>query len=473
MDQRLIDEKGLISATKLAELQEKISTCMTRLFRQPQNGGNPFLYSFAMSKPHYVTDTLGGRPLDTAATDGKSFFWSPNFLSTLNPDEVATLMSHETTHVALFHCERMTDRNHRIANIAFDYTVNGHLEADHIATGRDKKYPIWGGNIGNPLSLAAYLNIIDGKAEFPKGMNIFCDVTVVDRSPESIYDEIYKHWMASPRLCKTCTALSIDPKTGKSIIPLPWEPDACQACGCKPDPCGGAGDGMGSTMDAHLPSKTTRTEILSDLMRAKKNAAAMRGTVPSGIADVLKELEEPTLTPAQIVKHAMFRKAMDKGIQNDWTRFRRRYMAMRPSMYIPKKKSHVPRWVAMIDTSGSMRDEDIANVVKELKLISCGEGWIVPNDGKPYWDKKTKVESNEDICNMKVHGRGGTVFDEFFRDLPKQMPGPWDVIIIGTDGDCGTIDPKLRPDCDVLWILSNKRDFTPTFGRVIHLNQAK
>lgn len=467
--QRLQDPTNTVSPRELAELQEKIAKCMTRLFKEPKNGGNPFLYALAMSKPHFLLNEINGQPFETAATDGRAFYWHGPFLKKLDADQTSTVMSHECFHVTFFHPERMRDKDPDLANIAMDYIVNAVIEKDHQDTGRHAAYRLWGGALGEPLDFATYLGYIDGKNELPKGPMIFVDVKLFDRSPESVYDEIMAHWEKSPRKCKKCKALSLDPKTGKSKIPQPWQPGSCPACGALPKD-----NGCGKSLDTHLPSKADRQEVMADVMKAAQQAKAMRGTVPAAIEDALKELEEPTLQLHQIIKHCMFRKALDVGTQNDWSRFRRRYLSMDPAIYIPKKKSYTPRWLAMIDTSGSMSERDMANGLKELKLVANGaEGWVVPNDAQVYWDKKTKIENARDLSHTKIHGRGGTVFDQFFRELPKEMPGPWDVIIIITDGDCGTIDPKLHPGCDILWVITNKREFKPTFGRVVQLNPAK
>ena len=129
-----------------------------------------------------------------------------------------------------------------------------------------------------------------------------------------------------------------------------------------------------------------------------------------------------------------------------------------------------------MDTSGSMSDDDIANGVKELQLVAdTAEGWIVPCDAVPYWDKATRVNSKTALQRTQVVGRGGTVFTEFFRDLPKQKFGDKiDLVIILTDGDCGEVPVNLMPrGADCLWIVTNKREFKPNFGRVAQLHPSR
>ena len=475
----------------LKECQDKISSTLTRLFRQPSNGGNPFLFALSGPKPHFLSRTLGGGgKLDTAATDGKNYYWNPEFLSSLSADQAATVMSHESYHVLFFHCapERAGGMSPSEWNIAVDYIVNGVIETDHDKSGRRAKQPvIWDGPLGQAIPLQHYLEWIDGiRADLPQP-GCFADPTCHGRSPESIYDEIRKHQINSPRRCKEhqggCGAMSLDPKTGLSTVPLPWEPDACQKCGAKPN----QGFGPGS-LDSHMPSGQTRDETLGDMMRAAEQTRAMgRGEVPGDIEEALGRLQKPELSARDIIRSAIAQKRLDAGNINDWKHIRRRPTFIhvkdpitgkwvpKHRLYIPKKHDFKPKWVALMDTSGSMSDDDIANGVKELQIVaSIAEGWIVPCDASPYWDSAVKVTSSTDLKRTKVVGRGGTVFEEFFRDLPKHECGQEiDIVIIITDGDCGQIPIKLAPPgADVLWVITNKREFKPNFGRVCQLRPA-
>ena len=463
------------SPRQLQELQEKISSCMTRLFQFPKNGGNPFLFALSGPKPHYLVRELHGQKITTAATDGKQFFWCPEFLASMSLDEVQTVMSHESFHVLFYHCtnDRSAGKNPRTWNLAVDYIVNSVIEMDHEKSGRSAKFKLWGGSIGEPISLQAYLNWIAGtsKAELPKH-GCFADPTCYGRSPESIYSDIIQAELASPRRCKEnaggCGAMSINPKTGISEIPQPWKPDACQKCGAEPN------YGPGS-LDSHIPSGLSKDEVMGEMMRAAEQAAATgRGTAPAEVEAALAELKKPTLRASDIIKQCFMRKAVDTGNKNDWKRLRRRQLAMTPRQYLPRKHDHHPKWLAFMDTSGSMSDQDIANGLKELLAIGPGaEGWVVPLDATPYWTAKTLVKNASDLRRTKIVGRGGTVFNEAFRDYKKEVGNDFDVVIVISDGDCGHIPMNLKPNCDVLWIITNKREFHPSFGRVCQLNPTR
>lgn len=488
---RLADPDNVaVSPRQLKDCQDKINACLTRLFRQPQSGGNPFLFALSGPKPHQLARRIGSKDLKTAATNGKMFFWNPDFLDSMSPEEVSTVMSHESYHVLFFHCspERSGGLDAGDWNIAVDYVVNATIETEHLKSGRNQKFNnIWTGPIGTAIPLQNFLEWIGGQRDDLPTPGCFADVTLYGRSPESIYDQVRKAKLNSPRRCKEhaggCGAMTIDPKTGKSNIPTPWDPDACQKCGAKPGECCGPG-----SLDSHMPSGQTKDETMGDMMRAADQVNAMgRGSVPASIEEALGRLKKPELTARDIIRMAIAQKRADAGNMNDWKRFRRRPSFIyqkdadgkfKPShrLYTPRKHDFVPRWVCLMDTSGSMSDDDIINGIKELQLVAdCAEGWVIPCDATPYWDKATKVTNKTSLQRTQVVGRGGTVFDEFFRDLPKQKFGDKiDLVIIITDGDCGVVPVKLMPvGADCLWIVTNKREFKPNFGRVVQLHPSR
>lgn len=500
--EKLAEMRKIAASVRLNDLQEKVSSCMTRLFRKPENGGNPFLFALSAPKPHELAVSLGGQTIDTAATDGRKYYWNPIFLAGMTPDEVATVMQHEGYHVIFFHPKRGKGKMPKVWNIAVDYVVNACIWTDHDKTHR--KGQLFGGNIGAPLSFKDLLAFIDGGQELPKEEFCFADKSLHGRSPESIYDEIIDHWNKSPRKCKTCGNLSLGAKgqpkgnkgqgqgqqnqQGQGQQPgqgqgqgqqnqnqQGQQPGQGGGCGHDHGPecpnCGSPLDRLGA-MDSHIDSDMTQQEVQADLMRAADQATQMRGTLPTEIEGMLGELKKPTLKFTDIVRSALLKKVQDAGLNNDWRRLRRRYLQTAPKQYLPRRYMHKPRWLAMLDTSGSMGDDDMAYGISQLQVLGNNtEGYVIPCDASPHWKGVHKVEKIDDLKRTKVVGRGGTVFDEFFRDFPKMLGTDFDVIIVLTDGDCGTVPLELRPKgMDVVWVITrNNTGFKPTFGRVAPL----
>src|ERR1700690_813978 len=476
---------------------------MTRMYQKSGNGGNPFLFMYSGPKEHILADKLSGdKEFKTAATDGKLFYWCPEFLEKLEHHQVATCMMHESNHILYGHCSpgRGHGKDKEDWNISIDYTNNatlelGHQKAQEEAKTLQKTLPdLWGaGIIGKPVSLKELLDWIDGKLDKidqTEGIiRFFSDIGVLNRGPESVYHEIMQHKMNSPRRCKTCGALSINPKTGKSIFGKPpFPPGTCPKCGAKPNSmC--LGHGVGS-LDSHMDSALTKEQVMGEMIQAAEKAANFgRGYVPAGIEAALAELKAPTLSAHDIIVNAMQRKAMDAGFNSDYAHMKRRPQFLyeknekgeyikKHKLYNPRKYTYSPKWVCMFDTSGSMSDADIVNGVSELQAVAAiqdSEGWMIPCDAEPHWNAKVQITCSSDIKRSRVVGRGGTVFGQFFGQLSKEIGTDLDVVVLVTDGDCGadSLPQSLRPQCDVLWIITNDRPFKPSFGRVVQLHPAR
>lgn len=62
--------------------------------------------------------------IKTAATNGKSIYFNPQFFMDLTPDERVFLLLHETLHVAYLHMLRKGNFDHQKWNIACDHVIN-------------------------------------------------------------------------------------------------------------------------------------------------------------------------------------------------------------------------------------------------------------------------------------------------------------------------------------------------------------
>jgi hypothetical protein len=254
----------------------------------------------------------------------------------------------------------------------------------------------------------------------------------------------------------------------------------CPTCGAEGDGCGGAGGGgdsrgLPSTLDSHVDTAVTKQEVQADTMRAANQASTMRGTVPSEVESLLGELVKPQLRFVDIVRSAMMRKVQDAGMKNDWKRFRRRYISATPRQYLPKRHTHMPRWLCMLDTSGSMSDDDIRFGISQLQVLgNQTEGTVVPCDAEPHWEAAVKVRNMAELKKTRPVGRGGTDFTTYLRDFPTKMGTDFDVLVIITDGYCGEIPLELKPKkMDVCWVITrpDHEAFKPPFGRVCRLRE--
>ncbi len=79
--------------------------------------------------------------IGTAATDGETIIYNPEFLASLSPAHLEGLVAHEVTHMAMRHCPRRGNRDPERWNIAADIVTN------HLVEGMGLTLP--NGAIGN------------------------------------------------------------------------------------------------------------------------------------------------------------------------------------------------------------------------------------------------------------------------------------------------------------------------------------
>jgi predicted metal-dependent peptidase len=251
----------------------------------------------------------------------------------------------------------------------------------------------------------------------------------------------------------------------------PGQPGSGQGGGpC--DHCGSGIDifGMGGTVDDHMDSEETEEKLAKRISDAMEAARKMAGYIPGALEDELGKLTAPKITWQDIIRTRLLKARAGNG-RNDWTRFRTRPMFT--GLLVPKRKSYYAHFGCLLDTSGSMSKDDMAFGLSQLiSLDERSEGTIVPADATIYWDHATKIKKAvaEEITKVKVMGRGGTKYAEFFTDYEKNI-GKCDFLVVITDGfllDADVADMK-HPGVDVIWLITSGSAFNPPFGRAFDL----
>lgn len=171
----------------IKEAQEKLSNCFTELSLSYANktigtciGGDPLVFQLIFPYNHYADimsiqfdelkekeknlkerlekgETLsdkelqpeeikkylkkiGKRVLRTAATDGRSYYWSPGFVNSISRLGLRILIYHESLHAFYSHSQRRGSRHPRLWNISVDYRVNFTIMED-LRAREIKNYP--------------------------------------------------------------------------------------------------------------------------------------------------------------------------------------------------------------------------------------------------------------------------------------------------------------------------------------------
>jgi predicted metal-dependent peptidase len=240
--------------------------------------------------------------------------------------------------------------------------------------------------------------------------------------------------------------------------------------GC--DECGGGVDvfGLGGTVDDHMDAEESQEKLAKRISDAMEAARKMAGHIPAALEDELGKLTAPKVTWQDIIRTRLLKARAGNG-RNDWTRFRTRPMFT--GLLVPKRRNYYAHFGCLLDTSGSMGRDDMAFGLSQLQsLDERSEGTIVPADATIYWDDATKIKKvdKDALMKIKVVGRGGTMFADFFDDYQKHI-GECDFLIVITDGFLldGDIAAMKHPGKDVIWLITSGSAFNPPFGRAFDL----
>lgn len=241
------------------------------------------------------------------------------------------------------------------------------------------------------------------------------------------------------------------------------------------DSCGGGMDifDLGGTVDDHMDSEESEEKMAKRISDAMEAAKKMAGHVPAALEDELGKLTAPKVTWQDIIRTRLLKARAGNG-RNDWTRFKTRPMFS--GLLVPKRRNYYAHFGCLLDTSGSMSKDDMAFGLSQLcALDERSEGTIVPADATIYWDNATRIKKAvpEEITKVKVVGRGGTQYAEFFDDYEKHI-GECDFLIVVTDGfllDTDIANMK-HPGVDVIWLITSGSAFNPPFGRAFDLRSS-
>lgn len=239
--------------------------------------------------------------------------------------------------------------------------------------------------------------------------------------------------------------------------------------------CDNCGDGvdvfdLGGTVDDHMDTSESEEKLAKRIADAMYAAKKMAGTIPAGLEEELGKLTAPKVTWQDIIRTRLLKARSGNG-RNDWTRFRSRPMFS--GLLVPKRKNYYAHFGCLLDTSGSMSADDMAFGLSQLvALDERSEGTIVPADAEIYWDQATKIKKAvvEEITKVKVVGRGGTQYAQFFSDYEEKI-GKCDFLIVITDGfllESDLVEMK-HPGVDVIWLITSGTAFKAPFGRVFDL----
>ena len=387
-------------------------------------------------------------------TNGEVVELNPEFLDSINDDELDYVLMHEILHVVLQHCWRGKDFEPERFNIAADIVVNSNILKSY---NMDLKSITLSTNGGVQMHLA------------PNGREGY-EFTV-----EELYDLI-----ELPPPTGTIKGPGSVPNTGggngdeEEDPEAPWEEGRAQRIGSKASSMAKGGwDDHGHFGELEPDDELREVWVRrfqdaceSIEIREKSNG---RGLMPAFAERLLKELRKPQTDWRTILNEFVQEEITDYSFTPPDRRFGD------SPFFLPdfnEKEAIVKDVLFMVDTSGSMSDDAITAAFSEIKgaldqFNGKLAGWLGFFDAAII--EPQPFETVEEFRVIRPKGGGGTDFQIIFEYVAHHMADmlPASIIVL-TDGFAPFPQEHLAMGIPVLWLLNNE-DVQPPWGKVARI----
>ena len=398
------------------ELETKLSAARTRLILD-----RPFLGALVLRMPMKAADP---KWCATIGTDARAFYYNPAYIDGLTLEQTQFALAHEALHCALSHFARREHRVRERWDVACDLAIN-------------------------PILIREGMTAVPGA---------LYDIGFEGMMAEEIYPLVKENDEDQPH---DQHLYSKESGSSKEQNPPPQPEDAESGGGT------GEGDGSGTALAAPPDALgETEKEQLSIQWRQRLAGAAQQALQAGKLGDSLRRLVDHLLQP-QLPWRMLLARYMTAVSRDD-------YSYMRPSRregeaIFPTLRSSQTDIVVVLDTSGSIRPEEMREFVTEVDAIKgqvraritlqacdaqlCSAGpWVF----EPW--EAFELPDN-------IRGGGGTRFTPVFEWLEQQGLNP-DLVVYFTDAE-GEF-PKREPGHPVIWLVKG-RGKVP-WGQRVQLN---
>ena len=403
-----------------AEIERKLSTACTWLIID-----KPFLGALVLRLPLLAADPKWCR---TTATDARALYYNHAYIESLTLEQTKFILAHEALHCALSHMNRRRHRIQRRWDIACDYAINTLLAADGLA-------PPPGALLAD-----AYRDMT-AEEIYP----LIQDLTTEQPLDQHLYDDA-------------------EHESGRGGH-RGGDGDGAPPDGPRNENAGFPGEPAGGAPRPPSPSGAEREALGQQWQQRLAGAAqsALRaGKLGGSMARLVDHLLQPRLPWRMLLARYMTACA------------RTDYSFARPSRregaaILPSLRSAQAELVIVIDTSGSISNEEMREFLGEVNAIKGQiNARIVLHacDARLAPDGPWIYEPWEELAPPKaLHGGGGTRFTPAFEWVERMDRAPG-LLLYFTDAE-GEF-PEREPPYPVIWLVKGKAGVP--WGQRIQLN---
>lgn len=345
------------------------------------------------------------KDVPTACVDAfGNMYYSNSFFSSLNMKEAVSVLLHEALHVAFCHCLRLNGRDPELWNIAVDIVVNNMLINNEFTLPKDCLTPN-----NNTITLN-----INNKPVVIQNINA--------KMPEPIYEELLQHITKNP------------PKNGQGQslqdVRGGFDSHEFNKNMSDNDNSGGENKGLSPSEIEEQSSKWER--VLNEAAIYAKS----KGNVPIGMERIFDFINQKhKICWKKVLRH----KIVDQ-LPFDFNWMKRSKSSFVTNCYTPAAVGEKVRVNVAIDTSGSMSNKQLKEIVTELCGIAndfknAADVRILVHDCSIHNDVRINNITKRKILTTKYPGGGGTSHVPVFETLVRTKK-PYDTksVILFTDG---------------------------------------
>lgn len=383
--------------------------------------------------------------LDTAATDGKTVYYNPNWFMELPDDEKVFVYAHEVMHVAFNHILRSGGRNHKIWNQATDAVINQILKSENLPM------PENGVDIAEAIQHSAeemYEKLMQENKNNQNNQN------------EQAGHDNHNIWKKALQRAEKENANQQNQDKGNPSNQAPENQSETDKKNSPND----------SENEKNFPSENQRTRAQRAAQAQHALNTAKNYAMNQAARDSTRAFGPVGESDAVVDWRRLLKKTLEEE-QDKWS-YRRSdedndFMA-RVEELDDEERADTE---VMLDVSGSVSVSFLREFLRQLKpLLKNGKLRVGCFDERFYGLKE--VKTNADIDNFKITAK--SQWTENWDLAVKSFSKKPDVNkIVFTDG---WPRPGVMPDANtrnirnLIWLVYGNRDFHPICGRVIQVD---
>ena len=435
-------------STDSNEIETKLSAARTRLILE-----KPFLGTLVMHLPLKAVTWCA-----TTATDARAFYYNPQYIEELNLSQTQFMLAHEALHCALGHFARRNHRTKRRWGVACDHAVNLMLAQEGL-----KAPP---GALMNPL-----YQHLTAEEIYPFLLAEATDEPIDDHLYDGEGDDDHGTGEGENQWNETGSNRGKEKEgkgsqsgenklDGKGGVAQPQQQEQQGNEGGSAEH-----EALEGAPKPHEPSLAEKEKLASQWKQRLASAAQQAnqaGKLGESWMRLVDELIQPKLPWRMLLARYMVSVARDD--YSFQRQSRREGAAMMPSLF-----SGQVEVVVVLDTSGSISDEEITEFVSEVDALkgqikarvtlhACDER--LNSEGPWLFQSWEPIEVPE-----KISGGSGTDFRPVFDWIEKENQRP-DLLLYFTDAE--GVFPEHEPAYPVIWLVKGKAPVP--WGQRIQLN---